>query len=62
MWKQFGYSEDEMPVIDDAINAKMAEAERLTDAIVESAYGTLSDAERNALVNGIQAAKEALAS
>ena len=62
MWKQFGYSEDEMPVIDDAINAKMAEAERLTDAIVESAYGTLSDAERDALVDGIQAAKKALAS
>lgn len=61
MWKQFGYSEEEKPTIDDAILAKMAEAERLTDAIVESAYASLNDAERAALVAGINAAKEALA-
>jgi len=62
MWKQFGYPEDEMPVIDDAFLAQMAEAEKITDAIVEPAYAVLNDAERSALVAGVQAAKEALAS
>lgn len=62
MWKQFGYPEDAMPVIDDAIKAQMAQAEKLTDAICEPAYGVLSDAERAALVAGLDAAKAALAS
>lgn len=61
MWKQFGYSEDEMPVIDDAFLAQMAKAEEITDAIVEPAFAVLNDAERAALVAGVQAAKEALA-
>jgi hypothetical protein len=62
MWKTFGYSEDEMPVIDDAFLAQMAKAEEITDAIVEPAYAVLTDAERAALVAGVKAAKEALAS
>lgn len=62
MWKQFGYSEDEMPVIDDAFLAQMAEAERITDEIVEPAFSVLNDAERAALVAGVSAAKDALAS
>jgi hypothetical protein len=61
MWKQFGYAEDDMPVIDDAVKAKMAQAETLTDSICESAYVVLSDAERTALVAGLDAAKAALA-
>ena len=61
MWKQFGYPEDDMPVIDDAVKAKMAQAETLTDSICEPAYGVLSDAERAALVTGLEAAKAALA-
>ncbi len=61
MWKTFGYSEDEMPTIDDAFLAQMAKAEEITDAIVEPAYAVLNDAERAALVAGVQAAKEALA-
>jgi hypothetical protein len=61
MWKTFGYSEDEMPTIDDAFLAQMAQAEKITDAIVEPAYAVLNDAERAALVAGVQAAKEALA-
>ncbi|MGA0117086.1 MAG: SCO6745 family protein [Ilumatobacteraceae bacterium] len=61
MWKQFGYSEDDMPTIDDAFLAQMAKAEEITDAIVEPAFAVLNDAERATLVAGVQAAKEALA-
>ena len=61
MWKQFGYPEDAMPTIDDAVKARLAEAERLTDSIVEPAYSVLNDVERAVLVAGLQAAKEALA-
>lgn len=60
MWKQFGYPEDQMPTIDAKTTAKLEEAERLTDAIVEPAYAVLNDAERATLVAGVQAAKEAL--
>ncbi len=62
MWKQFGYPEDAMPVIDDAVKAKLRQAEDLTDALVEPAYAVLNDAERAALVAGVQAAKDALSS
>ena len=60
MWKQFGYPEDEMPTIDDAVKAKMAAAEALTDAIVAPAYAVLNDAERQTVVTGLQAVKAAL--
>lgn len=61
MWKQFGYSEDEMPEITDEVKKAMAEAESYTDRIVEPAYSVLSDAERTALVDGLKAVKAALA-
>jgi hypothetical protein len=61
MWKQFGYTEDEAPVITDAITKAREEAERLTDLIVEPAYAVLSDAERTVLVDGLKAVKAALA-
>ena len=61
MWKQFGYTEDEMPTITEATHAAMAEAEKITDAIVEPAYAVLSDSERTALVDGLRAVKAALA-
>jgi hypothetical protein len=60
MWKQFGYPEDEMPTIDDAVKAKMAAAEALTDAIVAPAYAVLNDAERQTLATGLQAVKAGL--
>jgi hypothetical protein len=60
MWKQFGYPEDEMPTIDDAVKAKMAAAEALTDAIVAPAYAVLNDAERQTVATGLQAVKAAL--
>jgi hypothetical protein len=60
MWKQFGYTEEEAPVITDVITAARAEAERITDRIVEPAYAVLSDAERTVLVDGMRAVKAAL--
>jgi DNA-binding MarR family transcriptional regulator len=50
-----------MPEITDAIRAAMAEAERNTDKLVEPAYAVLSDAERVALIDGLNAVKAALA-
>jgi hypothetical protein len=61
MWKQFGYTEEEAPVITDAITKARDEAERLTDLIVEPAYAVLSDAERTVLVDGLKEVKAALA-
>lgn len=61
MWKQFGYSEDEMPTITDEIRQAMKTAEEITDRIVEPAYAVLNDAERATLVSGLQAVKAALA-
>lgn len=61
MWKQFGYTEEEAPEITDAVKAARAEAENITDRIVESAYAVLSDTERAVLVEGLHAVKAALA-
>lgn len=61
MWKSFGYTEDEAPTVTDADHAKMSEAERLTDAIVEPAYAVLTDAQRSTLVEGLRAMKVTLA-
>lgn len=60
MWKVFGYGEEEPPTIDDAVKAKLAEAEKLTDRMVEPAYAVLSDAERTTLVEGLRAIDAAL--
>ena len=61
MWKQFGYTEEEAPVVTDAIKAAREEAERMTDRIVEPAFAVLTDAERTILVDGLHAVKAALA-
>lgn len=61
MWKQFGYTEEEAPEITDAVKAARAEAENITDRIVEPAFAVLSDAERTVLVEGLHAVKAALA-
>ncbi len=61
MWKQFGYTEEEAPEITDAVKAARAEAENITDRIVEPAFAVLSDAERTVLVDGLHAVKAALA-
>lgn len=61
MWKQFGYSEDEMPKITDEIRQAMDKAEEITDRIVEPAYAVLTDSERAALIEGLLAVKTALA-
>ena len=61
MWKQFGYTEEEAPEITDAVKVARAEAENITDRIVEPAFAVLSDAERTVLVDGLHAVKAALA-
>lgn len=60
MFAVFGYGEDEIPVVTDAHHARMAEAETLTDRIVEPAFAVLNDTERSALVEGLRAIKSAL--
>ncbi|MFN8022731.1 MAG: hypothetical protein U0Q03_14480 [Acidimicrobiales bacterium] len=57
----FGWSEDEAPVIDDAVRARMDEAEALTDRIVAPAYAVLDEAARQAFVTGLQRLCAALA-
>lgn len=60
MWKAFGYPEESKPEITAEVTAKLAEAEAITDRIVEPAYAVLTDAERDALVAGMRAVKDAL--
>ena len=61
MWKMFGYGEDEAPEVDESVHTKMAEAERLTNFIVEPAFAVLDAAEQKVLVDGLAATKAALA-
>ena len=60
MWKQFGYTEEEAPTVDDSVMKKMEQAESITDAIVEPAFAVLNDSERTILVDGLHAAQAAL--
>ena len=60
MFKTFGYTEEETPVVTDATHANMAAAEKLTDVIVEPAYAVLTDDQRTVLVKGLQDMKAAL--
>jgi hypothetical protein len=62
MWKQFGYTEDEAPEVTDVELQKMAQAEKLTDALVEPAYAVLTQDERKVLIDGLEAVKAALSS
>lgn len=60
MWERFGHKAEDMPVIDDAVHVKMAEAERLTDSICAPAYAVLDESEQTALLAGLAAAGDAL--
>jgi hypothetical protein len=60
--KMFGWSEADAPVIDEAVQAKMDEAERLTDRIVAPAYAVLTQSQRQAFLSGLQSIATALAS
>ena len=62
MWKQFGYTEEEAPTVNDDVLKKMEEAEALTDKIVEPAFAVLDESERKILVDGLHAAQQALTS
>ncbi len=59
--QMFGWTPDEAPVVDEAVQAKMDEAEALTDRIVQPAYAVLDDAERTAFVSGLERIAAALA-
>lgn len=58
--KMFGWSEADAPVIDDALRARMADVEALTDRLVTPAYAVLDPAERVAFVDGLHAIQTAL--
>lgn len=59
--KMFGWTDEEAPVVDDAVQAKMADAEELTDRIVRPAYAVLDASEREAFATGLRAVAAALA-
>ena len=59
--KMYGWTEEDAPVVDDEVQAKMAEAEALTDRIVRQAYAVLDASERQAFVAGLGAVAAALA-
>jgi hypothetical protein len=59
--KNFGWGEDDTPLVDDQVRALMVQAENLTDALCIPAYSVLNDAERKALVAGVKAFEAALA-
>ena len=59
--KNFGWGEDDTPLVDDQVRALMVQAENLTDALCIPAYAVLNDAERKALVAGVKAFEAALA-
>lgn len=56
----FGWTPADGPVIDEAVKAKMDEAEALTDRLVTPAYAVLDEAERVAFVAGLHAIRAAL--
>jgi hypothetical protein len=59
--KNFGWGEDDTPLVDDQVRALMVQAENLTDDLCIPAYAVLNDAERKALVAGVKAFEAALA-
>jgi hypothetical protein len=59
--KNFGWGEDDAPVVDDQVRALWDQAEKLTDALCIPAYSVLNEAERKALVDGVKAFEAALA-
>jgi hypothetical protein len=56
----FGWSDDDAPEIGDDDRAKLAEADAITDRLVLPAYSTLSEADRDALVTGLERIEAAL--
>lgn len=56
----FGWTPADAPVIDEGVEAKMDEAEALTDRLVTPAYAVLDDGERAAFVAGLHAIRAAL--
>lgn len=61
MWKMFGYTDEDAPPVDDSVHTKLEEAENITDFIVAPAFAVLDEAEQQVLIDGLEAAKAALA-
>ena len=59
-WALFGYDAADLPEGTDADRAALAKAEELTDQIVADAFDVLDDAERAALLNGLEAIEKAI--
>ena len=58
----FGWSDKDVPVVTPEDHAALDAADELTDRLVSPAYSVLDEAGRQALVAGLVAMKEALAS
>ena len=56
----FGWSPDDAPAIDENDRGRLGEAESLTDRIVAPAYAVLNETERDHLLAGAKAVKQAL--
>lgn len=56
----FGWSAEDAPQIDDEARRRLEEAEHLTDRIVAPAFAVLNEKERNDLLAGATAIKQAL--
>jgi hypothetical protein len=58
----FGWSPDDAPVLDDAVRAKMDDAEGLTDRLVTPAFAVLDEVQRVSFVAGLRSIQAALSS
>lgn len=59
-WALFGYDEADRPSGTDAERAALEKSDELTDQIVADAFAVLDDAERSALLNGLEAIEKAV--
>ena len=62
IFKMHGYGDDEVPNVTPELEAKKAEAEVVTSALMAECFGLLDDVERDQLAQGALAMYEALKS
>jgi hypothetical protein len=58
---QFGWSEDDVPVVTEEVLTRLAEADGLTDRLMADAFGVLDEAGRSALLGGARRMRDAVA-
>lgn len=58
----FGWGPDDVPVINDAVRARMQEADAITDRLVRPAFAVLDAKERTVFVDGLHEIQRALTS